>query len=216
MFTPFLTLDQDPDGSGSGPSQSVGQQGQQDFEKLYKDAQSKLDATEKRRIGLQQTYQTEQDTHKATKDVLSQLQATLATLTGEKSTLADQLSKLEVDGTEKEIELETLRRGDKRAKLIFKSFLELAPFEADGLIPEAEEDKLEELFTGFSKKLGELKDKAKVDFGTGGTPPPPPPKPEPDENRVTLLKQLSDAALSGNRKVYNELFDKYMKAAEKS
>jgi len=223
MFNTFPTLDQDP-GAGGGtitpPPDTTGQQDKTDYKKLYEDAQAKatreLDAAEKRRAGLQQTYQKEQDAHTEAKTKLEQLRSELTTLTGEKGSFQDTLSKLETEKTGQEIELETLRRKDKRASLIMGKFPELATFEADGLLPEAEEDKLEETFSNFLTKLGVIKDKGKEDFGKGGVSTPPPPKTTEPEGAKALLLQINQAVISGNQKLYNELYDKYVKATQKA
>jgi hypothetical protein len=222
MSNPSPTLDQDP-GAGGGtttPSDIAGQQDKTDYKKLYEEAQAKatkeLDTAEKRRAGLQVTYQKEQDAHKVTTTELEQLRGELTVLTSEKSSFQDTLSKLETEKTGQEIELETLRRKDKRASLIMGKFPELATFEADGLLPEAEEEKLEETFGNFLTKLGVIKEKGKEDFGKGGVTTPPPPKTTEPEGAKALMLQINAAAIAGDQKLYNELYDKYVKATQKA
>ena len=218
MFRTSPTLDGDS-GAGGGSTTPPDNSDQQDYKKLYENAQARhqkeLDAAEKRRAGLQQTYQTEQDAHKTTKTELEQLKSGFATLTSEKDDLQTNFSKLETEKSEYEIELETLRRKEKRAGLIFKKYPELAPFEADGLLPEAEEEKLDETFGLFLEKLGVVKEKGKEEFGKGGTGTPPPAKIPESEGPKALLQQAYASVSKGDLKGYNESYDKYLKAVEK-
>jgi chromosome segregation ATPase len=213
MFIPTKFLDKDSDSGGSAQSDNSSQQ---DYQKLYEEQKGRYDkdiaAAEKRRIGLQQTYQTEQDAHKATKTALEQVNEQLKALTSEKGSLSEKFSKLETEFSEQGIEMETLKRQNSRAKLIFGKFPELASFEADGLLPEAEENKLEEVFGKFREKLGAIKEQGKEEFGKGGTPTKPSPTAAAQpEGRASLLKQLAEATQKGDMKLFNEIQDKLMK-----
>jgi hypothetical protein len=155
-------------------------------------------------VGLQQTFQTTQTN-------LSELQGKTADYEKKISKLEEDLGSKGTELDEKDVELETLRRGQKRASIIFTKFPELASFEAEGLLPEAEDDVLETTFDAFAKKLGAVKDSAAAAFASGGTPPTPPKKEEPKtQTAKTHLAAANEALVKGDFTKYNEFYDKYL------
>ena len=155
-------------------------------------------------VGLQQTYQ-------ATQQTLSELQGKVANYEKQVTTLEKDLTLKSTDADEKDVELETLRRSQVRAKLIFGKFPELAGFEADGLLPEAEEGELEKIFTAFSSKLGSVEKEAAAKFGAGGTPPTPPRvEKSVTQTAKTHLALANDALAKSDFTTYNLEYDKYL------
>jgi chromosome segregation ATPase len=157
-------------------------------------------------VGLQQTFQTAQQT-------LTELQSKV---TGYETKISKLEETLGTKGTElgaKDVELGTLRRDQARAKLIFSKFPELASFEADGLLPQAEESEMEAIFTAFSSKLGAVKNDAAAAFAGGGTGPTPPKREEAKaQTAKTHLGLANDALAKGDFTTYNQEYDKYLEA----
>jgi len=217
MFKKFLSPEGDSGGSGGDegegtpesktPSASSGTLSQQDLLKQIGALQAKYDAdltaAEKRRVNLQKTYETEKGAHATTQSELLTVKTNLDLLSGEKKTLTEQFSNLEKEKEGVELEKETLSRKVKRANLIFDKYQGLATFEAAGLIPEVEEEKLDETFKAFSEKLASATDASKINFMSGSTPPPPDGKNNLPDSLEVLKKRLNDAALKGDRKVYD-------------
>ena len=155
-------------------------------------------------VGLQQTYQSTQQT-------LSELQGKVSTFEKQVTTLEKDLTTKSTENDEKDVELETLRRGQTRAKLIFSKFPELAGFEADGLLPEAEETELETIFSAFSSKLGTVEKNAAAKFSAGGTPPTPPRKEQSaTQTAKTHLALANEALAKSDFTTYNLEYDKYL------
>ena len=222
MFKKFLSpSDSSGGGDGSGENQSDAskdQSNQQDYKVKYEQLQATyakdLEKAEERRQGLQSTYTKEQDAHKMTKQSVEELKKQMSVIAQEKDTIFSNLSQLEKDKMEKDKEIETLRRKDVRAKLIFGKYPQLATFEADGLLPETTEDKLDEVFGNFLTKLGSIQDKSKQDFGKGGTGNPPLSKDKEPDTKSVLAAKMRDAVLAGNFKEYNALFNQSLELKE--
>jgi regulator of replication initiation timing len=180
--------------------------------------QSKLTEANERYIGLQRTLQETKDAQKALSDSLTSTQTELQALKLEKDNLQVKVTETEALFSEKDMKIDELTRKTHRSDLIFKDYPELAPFEAEGLLPEVEDDvKLPEVFGKFREKLGTLQAKAKTDHVVGGTPPPPDAKPKSEpgsDNIKILLDEVNKAALTGNAKSYKEAYGKYMAAKE--
>jgi vacuolar-type H+-ATPase subunit I/STV1 len=180
--------------------------------------QTKLTEANERYIGLQQTLQKAKDEGKILSESLTSTQTELQALKLEKETLQGKVTETETLFSEKDMKIDELTRKTHRSDLIFKDYPELAPFEAEGLLPEVEDDaKLPEVFGKFKEKLGTLQAKAKTEHVAGGTPPPPDGKPKNEpgsDNLKILLDEVNKAALSGKPKEYKEAYGKYMAAKE--
>jgi hypothetical protein len=226
LFRKYLSPDGDSGGTGGDdgttviepqtPPASSGTQSQQDLLKQIGALQAKYDAdlaaAENRRVGLQKTYDTQKAVWQQTQTELLSVKNTLDLLTGEKTTLAEQNSNLEKDKETLTHEVGTLGVKVKRANLIFDKYHGLASFEAAGLIPDVPEEKLEETFQTFADKLATITDASKMDFSSGSTPIPPDKKDGKPESLEILKKRLNDAALKGDRAVYDKTYNEILKA----
>jgi hypothetical protein len=102
--------------------------------------------------------------------------------------------------------------------VIFAKFPHLARFEADGLLPIAAPEKLEEVLTLFSSKLEEIGINATKDFVKGGKGDTPPggKDEEKTSNAQSLLKLANEALASGDTATYNKNYDAYVSALQKA
>lgn len=220
----FFPMFETPSGaSGGGSSEPTPEQ----LRKQVAELQAKYDGLKKqvddgdfvpkeRFVGMQQTYQHEQEEHKKTKGSLDVLSA-------EKVTLAQQLSKLEEEKNslattidERAIELETLTRAQKRTQLILKDFPHLAGFEVEGLLPDGDEKDWPTLFGNFATKINEVQQNAAKEFGKGGSTTTPPSKDTIETPAVrdskAILKEATEALLTDDpaRQIkYDKLMDEY-------
>lgn len=223
-----------PDGASGSPSddeQTLEQLQKQatEYRKKYESLQNKIEKgelvdplafieekvkkgelyTKERFSGLQTKYQT-------TQEALDELNTKSQKWQSDLSQLGELVKTKDTERESLDVELETLRRSQKRTKLILSDFPELAPFEADGLLPEAEEEKLPEVFSAFATKLNGLKDKTTKEFVKGGTSGEPSSKEE--KKAVTpqaILKEANAALAGGDSKTYNEKYDLYLDALNK-
>jgi hypothetical protein len=230
LSRPYFSPDDPPgDGDGTGSSNTATPVAVKkdpstagvDYKTKYEELQADVRAnyySKDRYDGLQQKLQKEVEAHGTTKLALGETQTTIAGLTRQVEESTTKFGEYDSKISENEIELESLRTKTRRATLIFKDFPELAPFEADGLLPETgsadNDDALRTLFGNFSGKIGALQKKAKDDFGAGGGVTPP------DAETNTLLsaeahrKLANEAMMKGDRKTYDEHYDKYLELSK--
>lgn len=151
-----------------------------------------------------------------TQSALTELQSKSMEWQTNLSKLEETVKVKETKEEETALLVETLQRGKTRAQLIFSEFPELAPFEAEGLLPEAEEDKLKEVFGNFSAKLVSVKKNAASEFGKGGTGPTPPKKEESKiESAQAHLRLANEALAKSEFDTYNKEYDLYLAALQK-
>ena len=167
-----------------------------------------------RYVGLQNKLQKEQEAKEKLQEDLGLLKNQVLELSTEKDGLSASVTEFETTVTGKDEQISKLEKDKKRASLIFAEFPELAAFEADGLLPDAEDETiLTEKFTAFSKKLNLMEEAGAKKFAAGGGSITPGKKTEPASgNADAFLKLANDAALSGNTQAYNENFEKYLAA----
>jgi hypothetical protein len=165
-----------------------------------------------RYVGLQKTYQTEQEARKKADEDLGLLKTQVVGFETDKSTLSGEVEQLKTTVTEKDSEITALQKKQQRASLIFSQFPELASFEADGLLPDAkDEEGLTTKFKAFSEKLGTMKQQGAKEFASGGGTSTPSSKGDAGKGTAdTFLKLANEAVLKGDIDTYNENFDKYL------
>ena len=195
------------------------QSGQQDWRKLYETLKTQSDKqiaeAEKRRTGLQSTYTKEQEAHKATQEELETIRTQFEATDAEKNAAMSNLTTFQGSLTEKEKELETLRKGKQRADLIFGQFPELASFEAKELLPDAPDvDALTTKFENFRAELGLVKEKSKKEFGSGSSVLPNAKEDKVPDSITTLTNELSELAVTGKWKEYDKKYDELEKVRQ--
>jgi len=141
---------------------------------------------------------------------LEVLQTTHTALQTEHQTFKVKVDELELGKTTAEVKL-------MRAKIIMGKFPELAPWEADGQLPEtpadAKEADIEILFKSFSDKLTAS---AKVVNKPAGGSPPPPPGGDPSVPNAAEELKLAKAAMSlGKVDEYTAHYNKYLELSAK-
>jgi len=170
----------------------------------------KIDAgdiyTKERFTGLQQTFQ-------GVQDVLKGLEPELAQIKEKSSKLEETLTAKEAEEKKKDAELEELKRSKQRSQTIFKKFPLLAPFEAEGLLPEVTADKLEEVLGAFQLKLEAVQKDASSRFIDGGSSSTPQRKDDKkDQSAKAHLTTANEALRTGDMKTYNAEYDLYLAA----
>ena len=163
--------------------------------------------------GLQTKFQ-------ETQTKLQELETNAEKWQGDLSKLEETVKTKETLLSEKEGKLTELEKSQKRAMLIFTKFPELASFEADGLLPVASDEKLEETLAAFSGKISSLKETAGKEFAAGGASPSPksakdqmPPTGKQTAN--AYLKLANEAMGKGDFGEYNKQYDLYIDALAK-
>lgn len=176
--------------------------------------------TKERYAGVQRSFEELRKTADGSTEKLTDLEKQLATATSDLETTQKTLKDLQEADTVRASELETLKAGNQRAQLIFKEFPELAPFEADGLLPSADSEKLPDVLTKFKEKLAVTREKGVQAFASGGSDEPPaskkdtkPPVSDPVGSQA-LYKTAMEHFSKGEYDKYDEVYDKYLKALE--
>jgi hypothetical protein len=203
-----------------GENQGTGDQNDQDYKKLYKEAQTELSKSEKSYIGLQQTLQTKSDELKALNDQFTELQKQFSGTTTQLTALKTEKETIAATLEEKEISLDAATTEARRSKMILKEFPDLAAFEAKGLLPatgpDDAEDKLKELFGSFRDTMKTLTGKQADEITSGGAP-----RTEPDSSAASTaapaganaakahLDKATAFALAGDTKGYDAEFSLY-------
>jgi chromosome segregation ATPase len=202
-----------PDVPGTPPPAPTStQQTGEDYEKRFKglqrayDAlQKKLDEATRERDDLSTARETLTQDQKQVVDRLAKLESDLNSIKAERDGLQTQL------GTH-EAQL-------KRTRLIMSEYSDLAPFEAQGLLPYAEtEEAQKELFEKFRTTIQTSVDagvKQKVQ-GTGPSPTSPQSPPKRSAEQIyTRLTQLAGKTDDQSRQEYKVLIAEWDKLQEK-
>ena len=178
--------------------------GKTDWEKSYKGLQRKMAA-----------LQTQADTWKDERDgaitEVQSLKADLTTAQGEKEALETKVTGLETQVTEATGRADKAEGSLDRAELIMSDYPELAQFETDGLLPEAEDtEALKDKLEKFQKALDAKVDKG-VDKTLEGATKTPNDDDDPDANLTEdqLYERMMDAANSGDTKERQRLQAQY-------
>lgn len=194
-----------------------------DYKSLLEAATAKhaleLSDWQKRHGGLQATYQKEQEARVGLQKELEMLKEQFAStskgfdaVNTEKQTLAAQLS-------EKDIAIKSLEAGLKRKSLIMEKYPHLASFEAKNLLPQADPEKLDEVFSAFTDSLKSLETMAAQKHQEGAVPPAPPPQSDQQPSVESLRNLMHEASLSGGTlkdgTTLDQLTAKYMELSKK-
>ena len=207
-------------GSSTPPAEPVAQPTSgtpsTDYKTLYETLKADVDAgknyiSHTRYAALQATLQKTVDEKTTFERDLAANIAKVAELENLRDGLSTQLTGLTGEKTALLQEKEKLATTLERHKLLMASYPELAPFEAQGLIPEAPDGKNEEIFKKFAEQLVNVGAKIKSEYGKGGGAPPPPPAGTTTAqlDAKALLSQATEKALLGKTKAYNDLMDQY-------
>jgi len=157
-----------------------------------------------RYVGLQKTFQDAQDVIKTLEPKVKEFETNY-------SNLEEKFKAKETEVQERDQEIGKLKPKLARANIIFKEFPQLASFEADGLLPDAPEDKLPEIFKKFSEKLGSIKTAAGKEFLAGGGSTTPEEKLDPKlQTSQTHLKLANEAMAKNDMATYNKEYDLYL------
>jgi len=176
---------------------------------------------EKRFKGMQKAYNTLQDQHtkQATEfeEILGQveeLRAEVKNYEGEKQGLQQQISEYDQMKADLETQIKTHSLQAERAKLIMSDFTDLAAFEAQGLLPQAETtEEMQERFEAFRQAFNTTVEKTTKNRVTGmGTAPSSnePPKPRTKETVYAELTRLAGAQSPEQRQQYDILMQEWM------
>lgn len=168
----------------------------EDYEARFKGLQRSFDKRQKDYLNLQEKHDALQEEAETSKQSDREKQAKLDALQKE----ADE-AKAELDKTAGE--LATQEAKVNRANMIMSQFPELAPFEAEGLLPETgTEEEMTEKFTAFSEALNkrvQTNVERQVVGSAAGDTGPPPRTPVRDEayiyNRLQQLAGTRDPKL---------------------
>ena len=210
----------DGDSAGGAPASGNGQSATEpDYKALYEATQAKLTLEtaelQKRFGGLQTTFQKEQAAHAtvvadlaALKGQFEQTSKGFEAVNAEKETLTKTL-------TEKEQALAEKEQALARKSVIMEKFPHLAPFEAKGLLPNADPTKLEDVLKLFSDSLDMIGKKAQTEFAAGGVGSQPPKKEDGVRTAASALKDANTAALTGNQEAYTKFYGEYLELSKK-
>lgn len=168
-----------------------------------------------RYAGLQRTIQEFQEKSTKAEESVADLKSQVATLNTEKASLQTEYDSLfkQNEGFNKQITELTARQ--ERTKLIMSDYPELAPFEADGLIPNASADQLPDILKKMSERITAEHEKGKHEFAKGGGSPSPGGAGNTLKSAKELLIQSGEAKLKGDFALGDELYDQYLVALDK-
>lgn len=216
FMKPLLMLDEAA--AGGTPPPASGEDST-DYKVLYAAAQAKLAQTEadwqRRHGGLQTTFQSEQKARQELQRNFDLISGDLVSQTTQYNTLLSDKETLATTLKEKESVLNEITNDLKRKNLIMEKFPVLAPFEAQGLLPKAETDKLEEVLSLFSQSLSMVEESARKNYMAGAVPPAPPPKSETSRTAEIVLKEAQSAAIQGDQPAYQKLYTEYLALLQK-
>jgi chromosome segregation ATPase len=134
------------------------------YEDRFKGLQRTFDRQQKKYTALEEQYESLLEQTETSKQAERERQAELDALKKEQDDAKAELDKLTG-------ELATQETKGQRASMIMSQFPDLAPFEADGLLPEAEtEEEMVDKFTAFREAL-EKRVKSTVEQQIVGTAP---------------------------------------------
>lgn len=183
------------------------------WEDRFKGLQRTFDKAQKKLTALQEKEETLQEEAETTKQAERDKQTALEALQKEQATTKAELDRLTG-------ELATQEASGLRAQVIMKDFSDLAQFEVDGLLPEAEtEEEMVKKFTAFRASVQKLI-KANVEQQIVGTAPTDSGTTvtTPVRTKAEIYAQLQ--ALAGNRDPdkraeYKQLLAEWDEANEK-
>lgn len=163
----FLFAPDEGGGGGGG-----GNTDQTDWKAKYEALNSQITSGEYVTKGAYVTLQKNLDAavneRKVAQGDLGTTQAKLVLLGESEGALKTTISTLEANAVKLQSEVQEKAAKLERHNVIFKDFPGLAPFEADGLLPEPKgEQKLADILAAFQNKIGTISEQAKLDFKKG-------------------------------------------------
>ena len=182
-----------------------------DWEKSYKGLQRNYDKI----VAQNATLSSEVETLTA---LVEEQKQTIRSATTEK----DQVTTKNVEATETisglEAQVNVAKAQADRSKLIMSEFIDLAQFEAKGLLPEAQtDDDMRAKFSTFREALGETvqknTDKKLKGIGSGSTEPKEP-TPENADQLYNKMIQLAGTKDPEKRREYEQLSARYLALQE--
>lgn len=196
-------LNQDPEPAPPEPKPAGSSQQVVDWEARYKGLQRTYDKLDKEHTALKGKYDQQQEEHETA------LQESRKKL-NEYDEFKKTFQALENDKSSLEKELASHRAQVDRTKTIMAKFPDLAPFEAQGLLPEAPTiEELETKLENFRKAIGDSVDKSALDKLRGYTPPSAsnnqPPATQSKEQVYAELTRLSGRRTPEQQARYEEL-----------
>ena len=197
-----------------------GTSGSPDYQTLYTDLMGKINSgeffTKAVYTGLQRVHETEINAHKATKGELLATQSQLKSMTDQIASLETGSKSVLEEKTSLSAQLESAQRKLKRDQLVMGKFPNLAQWEADGLLPDLPEDKLETALKAISEKLVATNMQARQTTIAGASALESTNTTTVEVNAAHLSAEAMTAARAGDMKTYTEKMDAYYKAVPKS
>jgi hypothetical protein len=200
-------------------NQGGGTQDQNDWKAKYENLNGQIASgqyvSKDSYVSLQQKLEAAVNERKSLQSNFDNATATKAVLEDNLNRLQGKVTELETTVSTKEQELGKLNGRLERHNVIFKDFPQLAPFEADGLIPDPREgQKLEDVLNAFNARLGSLQEAAKTNFKAGGTSEPPRAGDESNKSSNAFFQEALAYQKQGKTIEYNLAMDKYYAAKQ--
>ena len=215
---------QTPDGS-----RSDGQASGQDYEKMYKELQAqvetgtlvsneikkRLDSGElylkDRFTGLQTSLNKTVEEKKALSESLATNQTTVEALSKQKADLEATAKELNDKLAGMGVNLTAAEKKAARKDLILSQFPALASFESDGLLPDADLEKLPDVLKSFAEKVGAIASVSAQAKAAGGMTTPPASAGTTKRTSKELMTMVQDASLGDTKNgTYDELYQEYL------
>ena len=175
------------------------------------DWQKQAEDSQKRFAGLQAKYQQEQAKWQADAAKLLDFEGQLKQITGEKEAaiLLHQSVQEKLDAASTDVEV--TKANLERLKILTKpDYIELLPFEQQGILPDGNGEDLEAKLKSFLAVL-QARGQAVVKQLQGAAPPPPP-APAQQADAKGLRAQAIEALKNGDTAKYQDLIDQAIKA----
>jgi len=187
-----------------------------DYQSLYTELMGKINSgeffTKAVYTGLQQTHEKETLAHKATKGELLTAQTQIKSLTDQFAALETGSKAILEAKTSLDEQLQAATRKLARNQLVMGKYPNLAQWEADGLLPDLPEDKLEVALKAISEKLATTNAQIRQTAVAGASALDSSANATAEVTATSLLKEANAAMLKGDQKGYNEKFEAYLKA----
>lgn len=211
-------FDKDPDSGGSGDTGSAGGEST-DWKGMYEASvaeKTKSDAEWNKRLSnLSATFQKEKLGHDEARSKLGELEKSFTEKEKSLSEYSAKHESLAKDLETTKSELQKKQSDLSRKQLIMSKYPHLAQFETDGLLPVAEEDKLDEILGKFSDNLGKVREDAKKVHTEGGVPPAPPSKSSGVRSSKEALADANRASSQGNGTDFTKFYAEYVTLVQK-
>lgn len=198
----------EPTASGAGSSSN-----QPDYRALYDQAKKEEETWRNRFTGLQGKYQTEQKKWQEDNARLADTESSYKKVLGEHEATSMTLKQIAEEKAQRELELNKTKSELERFKIVATEYPDLLPMEKDGLLPSSTGDELRKQLAALQGHLKGVKIEAVKENASGSSPSNP-----PGSSRASasdLLKQATQAMLSGNQAEYDKLYNAYIAETSK-